>query len=105
MSRLRESVLARLVHLDGPLLLRLEFAAPWCVRVDGCRMVGCAKRDVQTSPFTGQTHDLALSASAPGALVLVGERDEGVLDLGRGPLVSCRRREARPRSARPSRGR
>ena len=43
--------------------------------------------DVQTFPFAGNAYGPMLSASAAGALVLVGQF-EGVLDLGQGPLVS-----------------
>lgn len=49
--------------------------------------------DVQTFPLTRKVRGFGLSASAAGALVLVGEF-EGVLDLGQGPLVSEGRRDA-----------
>ncbi len=49
--------------------------------------------DVQTFPFTRIAYGLGLSASAAGALVLVGQF-EGALDLGQGPLVSEGPRDA-----------
>lgn len=35
-SSVHERATSRLVRLEGPVLQRLELAAPWCVRVDGC---------------------------------------------------------------------
>jgi len=43
--------------------------------------------DVQTFPLSGGAYGLALSARAPGALVLAGAL-EGTLDLGQGPFGS-----------------
>lgn len=40
MSPAQQRSIAHLVRLEEPILQRLELAAPWCVRVDGCSYPG-----------------------------------------------------------------